>query len=379
MALVKVGPIVSDIKGTIGGVTYSRNRAGLYVKNPSSPGIYTPYSQTVKDNFVTAVNNWSGLIDSEARAWDLFAEKYGRRPSFINGYKALDGRALFIGCQMNIFSTGDTYQPTPTEPQREPLAYCEVSIPDRNTLNVTPYGGSYNGDLILVIYASKPQSLSVRSFNTPWYANFFNSTYDPGNALECSAEYLNRLAVPLPDENQRIFIKMALIDYYSGLKVGEAQGWTDGTGTISTYVFGDTTVYGSIATGATQAAVQFTSGQTSFLQNLNWYLDTPAGDYCFAVYSDNANKPYQRLCQSSIVTLAAGTGWYQLDMTPSILINSGTKYHLAIGASISKRNRYGVGGVRFSFATTSGTSMPAVWTEASTTNAVASVYANCLY
>jgi len=37
MAIIKLGPVISDIRNSIGGVTFSRNRSGAYIKKRTKP------------------------------------------------------------------------------------------------------------------------------------------------------------------------------------------------------------------------------------------------------------------------------------------------------------------------------------------------------
>lgn len=68
MAIYKPGPIVSDIRGSIGGTTFGRNRAGLFARrrvSPTNPN--TPLQQEIRSQFAVSTNNWRTLLTQAQR------------------------------------------------------------------------------------------------------------------------------------------------------------------------------------------------------------------------------------------------------------------------------------------------------------------------
>lgn len=78
MATIETGSIVSDIRGSIGGETYSRNPGGLYVKARSSPAQpASAYRDTVQAALTALTQAWSGtLTESQRTGWRQYAKTW---------------------------------------------------------------------------------------------------------------------------------------------------------------------------------------------------------------------------------------------------------------------------------------------------------------
>jgi hypothetical protein len=75
MAKMKMGSIVTDIRGSIAGVTFARNRGGAYSRGRTSPVQPNSVRQAaMKGIFAAAINSWTNLLDAGQRAmWDAYA------------------------------------------------------------------------------------------------------------------------------------------------------------------------------------------------------------------------------------------------------------------------------------------------------------------
>lgn len=76
MAKLRMGPIASDIRNSIGGTTFSRNRGGSYARGRVTPLNPRSSRQTVvRAAFGSNAKAWSGLLDAAQRqAWTFFAQ-----------------------------------------------------------------------------------------------------------------------------------------------------------------------------------------------------------------------------------------------------------------------------------------------------------------
>lgn len=74
MALFKPGPTVAEISGSIGGITYARNRGGMYMRNRSTVvNPNTPRQVAVRDFFTVAAQYWSNTLTPAQRAgWNAY-------------------------------------------------------------------------------------------------------------------------------------------------------------------------------------------------------------------------------------------------------------------------------------------------------------------
>ena len=71
MASIKLGAIVSDIRGSIGGTVFSRNRYGAYAKERTAPVQPRTSKQTaVRNLFASLTSAWRDLTTGQKVAWN---------------------------------------------------------------------------------------------------------------------------------------------------------------------------------------------------------------------------------------------------------------------------------------------------------------------
>ena len=96
MATFKLGAIITDIAGSIGGTTLKRNGAYKVIMNKSSG---TPYSRSYDNPSLKYLpfifKSWSLLSDSEKSAWKEQALLY-TFPDKFGTLRTLSGRQLFV-------------------------------------------------------------------------------------------------------------------------------------------------------------------------------------------------------------------------------------------------------------------------------------------
>jgi len=74
MAIIKIGAPLSGVRGTIGGVTYSANKAGPYAKTWTPPSNPKTVNQSLQRGFVSRQPlNWAGMSDALREDWDDWA------------------------------------------------------------------------------------------------------------------------------------------------------------------------------------------------------------------------------------------------------------------------------------------------------------------
>jgi hypothetical protein len=77
VAIFNPGPIVAEVRGSIGGTTFSRNRGGTYARFRASPIQPGSSSQALAKGTLTGlVAWWKGVLTTAQReAWNVFAEQ----------------------------------------------------------------------------------------------------------------------------------------------------------------------------------------------------------------------------------------------------------------------------------------------------------------
>ena len=113
MALVKVGAIITDIKGKVGGQYFARNIGGLSLRNMSNHS-KGPHGINVKKNTILSIvaAEWAKLTSAQRTAWDVFAGGKGVGSSkgeniYLRGY------SLFNKYNYYYHSAYDTVLTTP--------------------------------------------------------------------------------------------------------------------------------------------------------------------------------------------------------------------------------------------------------------------------
>lgn len=117
MAKVKFGMFMTDARGKVGGQVFSKNRAGAYVRTkvtPSNPR--TPSQMFGRSILGSLSGSWSGLTDTQRRAWNSAVEDWMKTDIFGDSRKPT-GKNLFTGLNKEIEQSGGTRILLPPEKQ----------------------------------------------------------------------------------------------------------------------------------------------------------------------------------------------------------------------------------------------------------------------
>jgi hypothetical protein len=77
MAVIKTGQVIVDIRGSIGGVTFSRNGSGAFVRNKVQPiDPNTPGQGRSRARFGTLSSSWRALTPAQRDSWIAAAPNY---------------------------------------------------------------------------------------------------------------------------------------------------------------------------------------------------------------------------------------------------------------------------------------------------------------
>lgn len=194
MALFK-SQIATQISGSVGGTTYTRNRSGLIMRGRRSP--VQPQTQRQRRGliaFTTAANRWRSLLTSAQReAWQLWALNTPRvnrlgSPLTLTGQQAYIQRAQLVASIFDAFPTAQLSTPTdaPTifdRGQTGPISIAPVDIAPwiidvsfNDTLEWNAPGGG------LLIYLANPTNPSRSPFKGPWrLAAWFDGSAIPSS------------------------------------------------------------------------------------------------------------------------------------------------------------------------------------------------------
>lgn len=125
MALIRPGGGVAQASGALGGLVFSHNRSGQYVRARSSPVQPDTYWQSkMKGALSGASAEWAGLTAGRRLAWNAWAQN-NPVPNRLGDMIRLQGNAAF--CQINarqLFNTSPLILDPPTGAAPGALIYA---------------------------------------------------------------------------------------------------------------------------------------------------------------------------------------------------------------------------------------------------------------
>lgn len=97
MAKVKFGAVLSDTRGSVGGLTFSNSRAGAFIRSRVVPHPkQTPFTTALRSNLANLARRWFGQLDQTQRdAWIALAAVNPVTDVFGNSH-VLTGQQFYI-------------------------------------------------------------------------------------------------------------------------------------------------------------------------------------------------------------------------------------------------------------------------------------------
>lgn len=173
MALVKLGGLVAEIRGSIGGTVFARNRGGAYIRNRSIP--LNP--QSVRQVEVRSLlsdfsQRWAVVLTQAQRdAWDLYADNVPL-VNALGESRNVSGINMFVRSNMLLAENGMTeVDDGPTQFTLGPTFTPTLSLDSTaNTVDVTDLGGYdlSDGAVGVLLQQGTPQNGGVSFFGGPF-------------------------------------------------------------------------------------------------------------------------------------------------------------------------------------------------------------------
>ncbi len=120
MARIKLGPLITDISGSIGMATIQRNRFGHTLRlKPLPKKSETPAQYTIRRHMITIQAAWQSLTDAERLQWDRFINFSGQtirkdKSVLLSGHKLYLKYQLFRLMYDQSLLTTIVYAPMPS-------------------------------------------------------------------------------------------------------------------------------------------------------------------------------------------------------------------------------------------------------------------------
>lgn len=231
MALLKFN-IIADARGSVNGTTFSRNKAGAYMRNRTYP--VNPNStrqQAVRAAMNNLAFNFQTFPRETVNSWNEIAATY---PAFnkLGEEYIQSGKQLYVSCGLNLIAAGIT---APVElPSAEPeIPQCNIEaavfVANRtatqlSTLTVSGVTSDQN-DAIIVVCAT-PNLPAARGQS---YRNRMRQmrTVVQGNSANCLSQWLDVFGSPDVALGQVINFRVAATNPRNGLSSAWFYGFTE--------------------------------------------------------------------------------------------------------------------------------------------------------
>lgn len=110
MAKIKLGGLAQDVRGSLNGTVFSRNRGGAYVRTKvSACQPITAFNSAARAIFKAVAQYWSAtLTDAQRATWEAFAALHPYTNVFGDSI-LLSGIAMFEACNRRIRQVGEPW------------------------------------------------------------------------------------------------------------------------------------------------------------------------------------------------------------------------------------------------------------------------------
>lgn len=217
MALIKLGTLAADIRGSQGGTVFARNRAGAYTRNrtkPVNPG--TDSQSQVRAQFATLSNGFATSDRETVDAWNYAASLMTRlnrlgEPYVPTGrqiYMETNGNLLQCGLGINLLPPFDMSTP------EAPKDFTIAAVSDTGVLQSLSITGleAVNN---YMIYATPPFLASKT--NMSQHYRFIEYNAAPASPEAIFASYSARFGTNV-DSGAVISFRLHVIDTNNGVR-----------------------------------------------------------------------------------------------------------------------------------------------------------------
>jgi hypothetical protein len=165
MARVTYGSMITELKGSVGGITFHRNSSGPIARLRPKPPVNPSQLQSNQQQLLSyLVSMWGALSLSDKDSWDTMASANNHYTPW-GEEKTLSGYQWFLSCNLNRLFIGDTIVETCP-------GYTSVAAPATFTLEATSddftiewdpeWTPEFGPTLILATAPIRQNSLKVR-------------------------------------------------------------------------------------------------------------------------------------------------------------------------------------------------------------------------
>lgn len=216
LVLLKPGPLVSSVAGSIGGVTFQRGPGFFSARSKPLPRRRrTKYTALQRQTTASLAAKWRALSPSDRTDWQTAADAIEWKNRFGD---VIPGRGywLYIRCNQYLALSGGAYTDKPLTPETfTPIEGLTLTYESKPTvlLNFGPPAGP-DANTAWLIFTTPPMSAG-RSATFGDYRLVRVFTTGVSNEVDVTDDWLARFGVPIPVGSQ-LFVKVLPVGTVSG-------------------------------------------------------------------------------------------------------------------------------------------------------------------
>ena len=182
MAKFNPGSIISEIRGSVGDDTYSKNAFGPYVKQKLTQTVRnTSFQQVIRQAFIDGNDAYKLLTDEEFRSWNEFVDQHLRSNGLSQKIR-ISAYNEFISRYVNRALLSSSATGFDAQPPCNQFSIITDLVASGGTLTGTINTENFDGSTIVAVYATDLLSPTIRSINPSVY-NFIG-VIQPSSASE---------------------------------------------------------------------------------------------------------------------------------------------------------------------------------------------------
>lgn len=211
------GPLATDMRGSVGGLTASRNRGGAYFRGrvaPVQPG--SAEQNAVKQLLSSLVNVWSSILTASQRAaWDNYADLV-HLPNSLGVYRNVGGLGMYVRGNLPRLQADPTALPRVDDgPVDFTLGEYTAPVIDSASEATQQFdvaftntdGWANEDEAAMLIYSSRAQNPGINFFKGPY--RYVDKILGDGITPPTSPAVL---ASPFPFvETQKLFFRATVV------------------------------------------------------------------------------------------------------------------------------------------------------------------------
>lgn len=147
-------PLLAELSGSVGGLTWGHNKGGQYVRQRSVPTNPTSEKQVFARSVLSDLSaSWAGLSDAQRTEWGMWAQNHPV-PNRQGTSVQLSGQQAYVGCNVRLMQNGIA-----------PNDDCPTENTPNDLLTLTATADASTGEIELT-YTATP--LAAGSFLQLW-------------------------------------------------------------------------------------------------------------------------------------------------------------------------------------------------------------------